>query len=314
MPSLTNSSLYANPQRFTWCTYGGTMLGSTAVLSACLALLTAVEARSARALRICIVSEPGFNEFTETALAKYVAAGTVDEVLRGPKASVGERGLVVLESDLKGYMHEQRKLMFTGTNSVGQAFGGDNSLWKDDTYVLHMYPSYGALIYYTRAGFCQMGWNPVTVKPSREACSPAHCPNVASAKNTASLAPEVSLPVVALGAVEAGMSCCIDFPQTTVSTGLAVSFRRQLFAQAHWFQKTAVHNIVILMLLFILVAAHAIWFFERLTNPNFPRRYLAGIDDAMWFSAVTVTTVGCGELLLRRVAACASPPCCPYQA
>ena len=89
------------------------------------------------------------------------------------------------------------------------------------------------------------------------------------------------------------MSCCIDFPQTTCSTDLAVAFKK--FTLHSWYEKSRVHNIFIQMLLCILVAAHAVWFFERLSNPNFPRRYLAGIDDAMWFSAVTVTTVGYGD-------------------
>ena len=63
--------------------------------------------------------------------------------------------------------------------------------------------------------------------------------------------------------------------------------------------KTTVHNIALRMLLFIVLAAHIIWFFERLSNNSFPRRYLAGIDDAIWFSAVTVTTVGYGDKVPR---------------
>merc|ERR1712216_705028 len=95
------------------------------------------------------------------------------------------------------------------------------------------------------------------------------------------------------GDIEASMSCCIDFPQTTCSTGMAIAFRK--FVKKYWYEKAEVHNIALQMILLIGLAAHLIWFFERLHNPAFPRRYLAGIDDAMWFSAVTMTTVGYGD-------------------
>jgi hypothetical protein len=201
---------------------------------------------------------------------------------------------------MSGYMHEQRALMFTGKNAIGQSFPAeDGNLWLGDSYTLHVYPSYSHLLYYTRTGFCQIGWGPVTVKPSREACSASNCKNVAPSLNTVSLAPAVAAatPVVALDNVTADMACCVDFPQTTVGTGMAVAFRK--FVLTPWYMKTTVHNIALRMLLFIVLAAHIIWFFERLSNKSFPRRYLAGIDDAIWFSAVTVTTVGYGDKVPR---------------
>ena len=198
-------------------------------------IATTAEARAARTLRICTTPEPGFNELTDAAVAKYIASGELNPTLQSPKISVGERGLLVSESDMRGYMHEQRQLMFTGKNGMGQSFSvEDGNLWKGDTYSLHVYPSYPALLYYTRTGFCQIGWGPVTVKASRESCSPLHCPDVNETKNTASLAPEVTKPVVALGDVKASMSCCIDFPQTTCSTGMAIAFRK--FVKQYWYE------------------------------------------------------------------------------
>ena len=273
--------------------------GTFLLAAACASL--AQSARAPRSLRVCTTPEPGFNEFTPAALAKYVAAGKVDKTLMAPTSStIDERGLVVQESEMSGYMHAQRTLMFTGKNAIGQSFPKeDGNLWLGDSYTLHVYPSYSHLLYYTRTGFCQIGWGPVTVKPSRETCSASNCENITPAKNTVSLAPAVAAatPVVALDNVTADMTCCVDFPQTTVGTGMAVAFRK--FVLTPWYMKTTVHNIALRMLLFIVLAAHIIWFFERLSNNSFPRRYLAGIDDAIWFSAVTVTTVGYGDKVPR---------------
>lgn len=45
----------------------------------------------------------------------------------------------------------------------------------------------------------------------------------------------------------------------------------------------------------IIIVANIVWFFERHTNSHFPKGYLAGIWEAIWWAAVTVTTVGYGD-------------------
>ncbi|MBZ0302877.1 MAG: transporter substrate-binding domain-containing protein [Anaerolineae bacterium] len=57
----------------------------------------------------------------------------------------------------------------------------------------------------------------------------------------------------------------------------------------------AVLELVGIMILFILVIAHIFWLIERRDNPDFPRAYLPDIMEAIWWSAVTVTTVGYGD-------------------
>ncbi|MDR9418250.1 glycine betaine/L-proline ABC transporter substrate-binding protein ProX [Gracilimonas sp.] len=45
----------------------------------------------------------------------------------------------------------------------------------------------------------------------------------------------------------------------------------------------------------LLMSAHIIWFTERKENEDFPENYWTGIGVAIWWAAVTVTTVGYGD-------------------
>ncbi|MCS6958796.1 MAG: transporter substrate-binding domain-containing protein [Pseudanabaenaceae cyanobacterium SKYG29] len=45
----------------------------------------------------------------------------------------------------------------------------------------------------------------------------------------------------------------------------------------------------------VLIAAHAIWLVERGHNPDFPKSYLRGVGEGIWWAVVTVLTVGYGD-------------------
>lgn len=54
-------------------------------------------------------------------------------------------------------------------------------------------------------------------------------------------------------------------------------------------------RVLSLLILTIVIAAHLIWLIERRRNPDFPQSYFKGVWEGIWWSAVTVTTVGYGD-------------------
>jgi len=45
-----------------------------------------------------------------------------------------------------------------------------------------------------------------------------------------------------------------------------------------------------------MIGGHLIWLVERMDRSgDFPKDYTTGIDNGLWWAAVTITTVGYGE-------------------
>ncbi len=56
-----------------------------------------------------------------------------------------------------------------------------------------------------------------------------------------------------------------------------------------------------LLVLLMVAMAHVVWLLERTCESDFPRTYRRGIMDGVWWSAVTMTTVGYGDKTPRSV-------------
>eukprot|EP00899_Mesostigma_viride_P008034 jgi/Mesvir1/17231/Mv07645-RA.1 len=65
-------------------------------------------------------------------------------------------------------------------------------------------------------------------------------------------------------------------------------------------KKPSSFNAICMLLLGIMLSGHIMWFLEKDRNPaDFPKEYLQGLDDACWWAAETVATIGYGDKVPR---------------
>ena len=162
-------------------------------------------------------------------------------------------------------------------------------------YTVRILGSYGELQVRTRAGECEIGWAPFYLTASRERCTPdpALCKDVTAA---------------ALTDLDGGVGswepyrCCTDssmeyLPWTVAAMYAPAESQSNFFLSIFTlFTEPFLINFMCFLFIWIVIFAHLAWLAERNANAaQFPRSYIEGIDDGIWWAAVTFSTVGYGD-------------------
>jgi hypothetical protein len=164
-------------------------------------------------------------------------------------------------------------------------------------YILKFYKSYATSLIHLRTGECDVAFGQYTHTAFRQ-----YCRNVST--SGISNIPCKTLPVTTELRQKISnddipsYSCCatVGLPMFHTTLGLLIRTSNEAPTLSSFLFQPEVANIVALTTVAVLIAAHLIWIFERKYNPEqFPPGYLDGIDDAIWWSSTTVTTVGYGD-------------------
>ena len=99
----------------------------------------------------------------------------------------------------------------------------------------------------------------------------------------------------------------IDFSLPVLDTGLTILVPTEadegIGGQISAFWRTVANSdlpwLLVVFGIAVLIAAHLIWLSERGTNPDFAESYGAGIWDSLYWSVVTMSTVGYGDKVAR---------------
>lgn len=102
----------------------------------------------------------------------------------------------------------------------------------------------------------------------------------------------------------------VDFSLPYFQAGLQIM--TPVGARAHWATPVALvlglvesrefWTIIGVLAVLILLMGHVFWLLERRRNPDFPQPYLRGVWEGIWYTVVTLVTVGYGDRTTRTIA------------
>ena len=185
---------------------------------------------------------------------------------------------VTSDVQIQGFDAALRKLVLTQRLNVA--------------YTVRVLPSYGELLVRTRAGECDVGWAPFYMTKDRERCTPNAdtCAGITSAR--------INEIAAAARPDWEKYACCTDYSASYFSPpwSVAVMYIPRKIS-GNFFTSIFILlaepffvNFVSFIFLWVSIFAHLLWFAERRDNAvEFPPRYMDGIDDAIWWAAVTVS-------------------------
>ncbi len=166
-----------------------------------------------------------------------------------------------------------------------------NAGWS---YKVKMYRTYTLALYATtKLKACDFTFASFTHKADR-----SNCKNVTSSDNIRPCKDLVDKSQLNL--VTPQHACCAMFatPTDTSTVGLLVKVNRK-HASLTLFEALLMPDMINSMcqvIILTIMFGHIVWFFERKKNAGqFPKRYLDGIDDGIWWATSTITTVGYGD-------------------